>query len=713
MATWVSNGSDVDVTQTGTINGTTVITGLSNTALLTVGWGVRGNYIQAGTTISSIDSSSQIHISLAATNSGSFSIGFVSTASYSSGTNSIQACHDHFVANGDTVTVPNGTYNWHVGVNLTSQMTLSGSGPSNVIIQNQQSTTDPGIGLHMISGTTGHSYLTGIDFVQIGSNGAPSFQVQLDRSDTSSPGNLYTIVTTNCTFDSGTVFNYGTLISANGLVFGNCTWKSQSTTGTPLCGPSLVCGKYGYTSSWNTASTLGALDTTGLNNTYFENCTFMNGATACMNADDNSRVVVRYCTITDSNISGHGQDTSQYGMRQHEVYNNTFHYTTGTSLNEGGFVSFRGGVPLVANNTFDQIPSKSTIGLNVQNINRGGSVGGCQTAYPANRQVGSGWSSGSSVTYGNPVVTQDGTGYILDPFYIWNNTGAGGQSWANFMFLAQYSPDNCGNGLCMSIPFTGTASSGSNVITAITITPQSPGFTATPTLTLGMGIYDSTGLYFAQGTYITAISGSGSAPTSVTVSNNALANHTGASLVSGYLTQGRDFIIGTARPGWSPYTYPHPLLGGSSPGSGLTADADTKITNTVVGVTTGAYPVPSNNYAALYSTQFTAQAKAGATEFTTSGYSTYARQAMGASAAGWTIAAYASGTGVVWKNTNAIIFPAVPSSGTPQPFFSLGWCDALTAGNIDFFVDSASSVTIPLGISVYLSASTGAVFTTY
>jgi hypothetical protein len=84
---------------------------------------------------------------------------------------------------------------------------------------------------------------------------------------------------------------------------------------------------------------------------------------------------------------------------------------------------------------------------------------------------------------------------------------------------------------------------------------------------------------------------------------------------------------------------------------------------------------------------------------------------MGATGAGWTIAAYANGTGVVWNNTNTITQPAV--AGTGQTLFAVGFCDALTVGNIDFFADLASSVAVAVGVQVILSASTGAVFTTY
>lgn len=89
----------------------------------------------------------------------------------------------------------------------------------------------------------------------------------------------------------------------------------------------------------------------------------------------------------------------------------------------------------------------------------------------------------------------------------------------------------------------------------------------------------------------------------------------------------------------------------------------------------------------------------------------YARQAMGAAGVGWTVAAYASGVGVVWKNTNTLTQPAV--AGTAQTLFACGWMDALTAGNCMFFIDLGSSDGVGIGTNVVLTALTGAIFTTY
>jgi hypothetical protein len=149
-------------------------------------------------------------------------------------------------------------------------------------------------------------------------------------------------------------------------------------------------------------------------------------------------------------------------------------------------------------------------------------------------------------------------------------------------------------------------------------------------------------------------------------------------------------------------------------GSGLTAGADTSITNTIIGAGSG-YTTPTNNWWALFTNQFTAAAKLASTgvEWLVASDSAYARQPMGASGAGWTVAAYASSVGVVWKNTNTLTQPAV--TGANQSLFACGWMDTVgpTGGNCDFFIDLGVAQAVNIGTAVILTASTGAVFTTY
>ena len=146
-------------------------------------------------------------------------------------------------------------------------------------------------------------------------------------------------------------------------------------------------------------------------------------------------------------------------------------------------------------------------------------------------------------------------------------------------------------------------------------------------------------------------------------------------------------------------------------GQGLTAVADLAIVNTIIaksgqyGSSTGGNTTGSN-WIGLSSTQLTTtKAIANATEWTAaSDTAPYARVAMGASGAGWTLTAFVANTGVQINNTNQLQFLGV--AGTAQTLNSVLFCDALTAGNIDWFYDLSSPQAVAIGIVVQFNALT-------
>jgi hypothetical protein len=363
-----------------------------------------------------------------------------------------------------TVVIPNGTYQWSGNLAINHAVTVAGASANGVIIDNDFATGDM---IDATSSANGHVNIYWLNIVQIANNGAVSrFALSCNRTEPSS----YTVLVHDCTFKCGSIYNYMVQCQANGIIFWNDTFIGDGPNDpNAIGGISFVCGKYGATSSWNTPSTYGTQDVSGLANTYIENCTFYDGAGG--NVDDNSRVVARDSTFQGTSLWSHGQETSIYGARQFEIYNNTFKYpTSGTGpsgntypMNTQCFWGGRGGA------------GKNEISLTVYSINRADSIP-CQVAYPAARQTGQGWSASSTATFGNPAVSYDGIGAVTEGVYIWGNTGTG-PSDPHFVGLDQYAPDDCGHGL----------------------------------------------------------------------------------LVTQFLQQGRDYFVGTAKPNYNPYQYPHPL----------------------------------------------------------------------------------------------------------------------------------------------------------
>jgi hypothetical protein len=338
-----------------------------------------------------------------------------------------------------------------------------------VIIQNNLAN---GVMLAATASVNGHINIYWLNINQVANNsGGAGYAITADRAE---PTN-YTVLIHDCTLNSGSIGSYIVQCLDNGIIFWNDTLLSQAGTGIYF-----FCSKYGPGTNtgspgdWNSPDSYGTQDTTGLINSYVENCTVGTGNGYTVDIDDNSRVVFRYNTLQDSSLGSHGQESSPQGCREWEIYGNTFNVTAGNPYNRQCWFDCRGGSGVFWGNSMQDIQYKSGVQFCVFSINIRGQIP-CQTAYPAARQVGQGWSASSRATYGNPVVPSDGTGAVTEGVYIWGNTGAETTD-PNFVSWDTAATDGCGNG-------------------------QS---------------------------------------------------------VTNYVIEGRDYFL-TAKPGYAPYTYPHPL----------------------------------------------------------------------------------------------------------------------------------------------------------
>jgi hypothetical protein len=391
-----------------------------------------------------------------------------------------------------TVQIPNGTYGWAGTLNITRAISLAGESAKGVVIQNNNATASM---ITATSGQNGNINIYWLKIVQVannntGSSSGSAFSVDVDRTQPSSN----TVLIHDCAFNSSTVYNYSIRCGANGIIIWNCSFKGSGPLG--LGGITFSCPKYGY-QGWNTRSTLGTHDRTGLSNSYVEDCSFSN-AENISNFEENSRVVWRYNKHRNAALGSHGQETGIYGVRHWEVYNNTFKVSPNNPYQLNYWFQVRGGTGVVTGNTMEAIPwGKTGIQLNVFSITRGMNDGAggtfCPLAYPAPRQTGWGWSAKSSATFGvgddtnagrllgdsSPgVFAPDGIGAVLDPVYIWNNNGTVQAAAAtDYVGSQTYAPDNCGH----------------------------------------------------------------------------------SEQIATYLKEGRDYYVNVARPHWSPYQYPHPL----------------------------------------------------------------------------------------------------------------------------------------------------------
>jgi len=103
---------------------------------------------------------------------------------------------------------------------------------------------------------------------------------------------------------------------------------------------------------WATISTLGKHDTDGAKNFYVESNVFEN-TSASVDNDDECKMVYRWNWSNDSAFADHGRDTSGYGNRHWELYNNEFRCTVFHDW--FGHFSSRGGTGIIADNTAPNI----------------------------------------------------------------------------------------------------------------------------------------------------------------------------------------------------------------------------------------------------------------------------------------------------------------------------------------------------------------------
>jgi hypothetical protein len=383
-------------------------------------------------------------------------------------------------SNGDTVVIPNGSCTWTSGITTSKQITISGQTKGRVLITHSAGSGD------LLAITTGSSFSTVVSnlnflpgsgtgrYMVIGGSGKPP----LIHDNYFNLPDFQLVHAIHYERYGGGVIHHNTFESLT----------ASGTSGSSGAGSGgLAIKDQSSGVSWSTASTMGAADITGTANIYIEDNTFNNIYLQAIDCDDNARTVIRRNTFNDSGFVCHGADTSTYGARHTEVYDNTFVFHTSGSigpitypLNLNWWWYVRGGTGIVTGNVMPNITSttwgaKAAVNFIVQQLRRNAGPNACCNTYACLHQVGQ---------------SHNGTSLTTDPVYIWGNSGSG--------------------------------------------TPESP----------GLQDYNP---------------------------NECPGNNTTAQFVQ----LGRDYVVGSAKPGYTKYTYPHPLASAGpgpapAPPSGLT-----------------------------------------------------------------------------------------------------------------------------------------------
>ena len=297
-----------------------------------------------------------------------------------------------------------------------------------------------------------------------------------------------------------------THFATNRGVVWNCSFDSTPFSMAPLAAHMQpgLVGTYGIT-SWTTPSNMGMADTTGQNNIYFENDDFH----AYLNATDNdeaARSVFRYSLFNNAGFGTHGVDTGPFGQRYFEYYNNV-----------GVFNGYSDG---------------TTFPMNWWFYVRGGTFVIYNNTLPL-------INSGDYPNKPDANLTVMNLQRNGGPNPCW---GAGTTNGADY-----YAPHQVGMGYV-----TGNGHDG-----------------------LGNSTYSVTSFGFPTPEYVGDpepgyIWGNSRQPLgNTTTTDYGGTGCTNPDTSANYIVAGRDYFnSGTAKPGWTPYTYPHPLTQGAGGGGG-------------------------------------------------------------------------------------------------------------------------------------------------
>lgn len=370
-------------------------------------------------------------------------------------------------SNDDTVVIPNGTCSWESGI-VISGIHLRGESEGGVTITHDS----PDEVLITISENgSGYTEVSQLHFAGGSAGDVYSIIVYYGGKPALIHNNHWTGVISGIRF-----------ASLHGVVWSN-TMDTQTLSVDDTASLQFLSQKIEdlEDAGWLQPSTEGTLDQDGEQNLYIEDNTIRYVCCGTFDPDDNARMVLRHNTFDNSGMASHGADTSWFGVRHVEVYDNQFIFTNygecdgSRTMNLPWFIFIRGGTWVITNNAMPDLSScsygdKSGVTATVMNLQRDEGLYACWGAgdtsnetYPAPHQFGQG---------------ADGSKQVLDPSYIWGNTGS---------------------------------DSGS-----------------------------------ATGRYSIQDYGSGGCPDPV-------------QSVVDYIREDRDVILNQTKPGWAPYTYPHPL----------------------------------------------------------------------------------------------------------------------------------------------------------
>jgi hypothetical protein len=373
-----------------------------------------------------------------------------------------------------------------------------------------------------------------------------NISTQLAYIDVDLVANSKTVLIHDCYFNT---ICYGTNVrtGSNRVLIWNTSFTAQAWATDWLAVDQHCTGE---NTVWSAPSTMGSSDTTGTNNLYIENCDF-HAWRNCTDAGDNAKLVLRYCLLNEAACGSHGADSGPWGARHQEFYQNSFisvGRNDGMTIPIALYFRWRGGTGVIAQNYFT--PSAGNDYPNTPDV--------LNLGVWAMAAANAGWGAGrygiTSITAANPTIVTTSaphTGQTGQKVYL---TGTNSTPSLDGNYVMTKLSDTT-----FSVPVNVTVSGNAGYANpANWPAPRQVGFgyvTGTGVDGIGVGPNDAVG-YVGDQEPIYVWSNTN---TPVVTLNNGGVQPAYPDEVSDYIISGREYYIDTSKPGWSAFTYPHPL----------------------------------------------------------------------------------------------------------------------------------------------------------
>jgi hypothetical protein len=346
---------------------------------------------------------------------------------------SVQGLHNAAL-NGDTITLPAGTFTWSTQVHLTKNITIQGAGQGVTIIYDNVTKTSGSSSIMLFcTGVTGDFRVTGFTI-----RGQAQDTNNYNKGTIVVGGTSHSVRIDHITFDRP-----GTgAMQINGNIWGvvdHCYFNEPNSKN----GVHVQHDQWGGAANFGDGSFEDQVHLGSGEGVYIEDCTFVGdgtGGTTAVNGYAGARVVFRHNRLIMQNTGGHGTEGDRgRSFRSYEIYNNSF--SSPTALMNTA-IQLRGGTGVIWGNT----------------ISGDGAATGYRNAISCNNfrslnqynNTNFGWASGSNPwdenidPVGHACLDQVGRGLCLDqirgsspinqrtrtaawprqqaePFYVWSN----------------------------------------------------------------------------------------------------------------------------------------------------------------------------------------------------------------------------------------------------------------------------------------------------